>query len=569
MAVTRTYGTLSHKAGRWVVGALEPHVCIRFKHMFPRVPKSEAPPYLLPDDLLHAADLDWFTQRYPLAISEPDREQLRNGRFAFEANQAEMERILAPDYRAPAFAGLRAGEAVRDYQAQAIDMALRSGGLLLGDDVGLGKTYTSCGAFLRDGMLPAVVVCQPHLAAQWCGVIGAFTTLSSHAVKTTKPYALPPADVFVFRYSQLRGWADMFQLLAPKAVVFDEIQELRTGEASDKGIAARRLAELARVRIGLSATPIYNYGTEIFQVMQYIQRGVLGPNGDFVREWCGRTKGISDPKALGTFLREQHVFLRRTKREVGKELAPVNRIVQRVAHDASLMTSIEDVAQDLAERATHGAFTDRGQAARELDLLVRQSTGVAKASYVADVARIVVEGGEPIVLVGWHRSVYDVWLSRLESLKPAMYTGSESPAAKKKAVARFLSGDTDVLILSLRSGSGLDGLQTRCSTIIFGELDWSPGVHHQCIGRLDREGQTQPVTALFLVADDGSDPPMMEMLGLKASQAQSIVDPHLGVTQVHSDATHMQLLVKRYLGVTQRKKAVKNGQQALALEGDA
>jgi hypothetical protein len=73
--------------------------------------------------------------------------------------------------------------------------------------------------------------------------------------------------------------------------------------------------------------------------------------------------------------------------------------------------------------------------------------------------------------------------------------------------------------MSLRSGAGLDGLQKRCSTMVFGELDWSPGVHHQCIGRLDREGQEQPVTAMFLVCDDGSDPPMMEVLGLKAAAA--------------------------------------------------
>jgi hypothetical protein len=43
--------------------------------------------------------------------------------------------------------------------------------------------------------------------------------------------------------------------------------------------------------------------------------------------------------------------------------------------------------------------------------------------------RIMVEGGEPVVLVGWHRDVYDIWLE-LRDLKPAMYTGSESAAGR-------------------------------------------------------------------------------------------------------------------------------------------
>src|SRR5579884_3848269 len=44
--------------------------------------------------------------------------------------------------------------------------------------------------------------------------------------------------------------------------------------------------------------------------------------------------------------------------------------------------------------------------------------------------------------------------------------------------------------MSLRSGAGLDGLQEDCTVGVFGELDWSPEQHRQCIGRLDRDGQT-------------------------------------------------------------------------------
>lgn len=51
----------------------------------------------------------------------------------------------------------------------------------------------------------------------------------------------------------------------------------------------------------------------------------------------------------------------------------------------------------------------------------------------------------------------------------------------------------------------------------------------------------------LLVADDGSDPPMMDVLGLKASEAHAVVDPDLGVQSKNNDAAKLQKLVQRYL----------------------
>jgi SNF2 family DNA or RNA helicase len=60
---------------------------------------------------------------------------------------------------------------------------------------------------------------------------------------------------------------------------------------------------------------------------------------------------------------------------------------------------------------------------------------------------------------------------------------------------------------------------------VFGELDWSPGVHEQCIGRIHRDGQRKSVAAYFLIADDGADPVIAETLGLKREQINGIRNP--------------------------------------------
>lgn len=79
--------------------------------------------------------------------------------------------------------------------------------------------------------------------------------------------------------------------------------------------------------------------------------------------------------------------------------------------------------------------------------------------------------------------------------------------------------------LHLRSGTGIDGLQYVCSTAVSGELDWSPGVHEQCIGRVHRDGQAEPVMAYFLLSDSGRDPIVSDVLGVKREQIEGVRSP--------------------------------------------
>jgi SNF2 family DNA or RNA helicase len=546
----RTYGRLAlvNEGSEWELSGIEPHVAIRLKHLFPRVPKQSVGPFRFPMDQMHCADLDWFASRYPMAMTPADEAALRGGRLEFESQQAELERILLPGYVAGKVNGIRNDQVLRNYQAQAVELVRHRRELLLGDEGGLGKTFTA-GAFLASekGAIPAAVVCDPHMQKQWRDKLMGFTTLTVHVIKKASPYDLPPADVYVFRISQILGWVDVFNTGYFKAVVYDEPQSLRTGTSTSKGVAAKVLSEKALYRLGCTATPIYNYGVEMWNVMQFIAPMVLGSYEDFCREWVDNYGKIRDPKALGTYLREQHVMLRRLKADVGLELPKVSRIIEYVDYDAKTVQSIEELALRLAIRASSGTFVERGQAARELDMLVRQATGLSKAKAVAQFVRLMVEAGEPVLLVGWHRAVYEIWLSELKDLKPAMYTGSETAGQKDRERLRFMNGETDVLIMSLRSGAGVDELQHRCSVVVIGELDWSPGIHQQIIWRIDREGQKNPVTAFFLVSEEGSDPPIMDVLGIKASEAHHIVDPHIGVQVVEDDMTNVQRLVERYL----------------------
>lgn len=541
----RTYGAISLDSAenRWVISACEPHVAIKMKQLFPRIPRSGPTPYNLDNTLENCRELEWFLTRYPFEISDDDLSYMCDGKLKQIAKMEELDQILKPEYIPRTFP---LKKPLREYQAVGVELYLAHQRLLNGDETGLGKTVEGIASFCDPRTLPAVVVCQTHLPTQWKNEIGQFTDLKVHVIKGTKPYSLPPADVYILKYSCLAGWVDTYSMGIFKSVVFDEVQELRRSESA-KYQGGKALAESVQFALGLSATPIYNFGDEIFNILNLLKDGCLGEWSDFQREWCGWSNQVKNPKALGAYLRENHLFIRRTRAEAGRELPPVNKIVYTVDHDEKEVEKVEDVARMLAIRTRTGSFVDRGQAARELDLLMRHATGVSKAKSVAAYIRVLLESGESVLLAGWHRDVYDIWLKELKEYNPLMYTGSESPAQKEKTKQAFIDGESKLMIISLRSGIGLDGLQKRCSIVAFGELDWSPQVHHQVTSRVDRDGQPDQVTAIYLVSEYGSDPVLTDLLALKSSQSRDIIDPNNCLEVQHSDESRIKLLADRVL----------------------
>lgn len=277
----KSFGSLTLEEGQWKLTGIMPHVAIRLKQLFPRIPKWQTGTYTFPNDTHHCADLSWFLSRYPMQMSEEDSSLLERQRILYEQDQIFMEEILRPDYKPSPRTGLKEGQTIRHYQSQAIDLCLARKSLLLVDDVGLGKTYSAAGMLLDPRTLPAAVVVQTHLQGQWKEKIEQFTTLRVHKIKSTRPYDLPAADVYIFKYSQLLSWVDTFGDGFFRAVVYDEIQELRTGTRSGKGQAAKKLSEVAQFRLGLSATPVFNFGAGIWNILHFLDDTVLGSFNEF------------------------------------------------------------------------------------------------------------------------------------------------------------------------------------------------------------------------------------------------------------------------------------------------
>lgn len=515
------YGSAVLKGNEWLV-TLKPQAMMRFKRILSKVNKSQMGSVRVSDTPENCADILWFSERYPITVRPLKYLEDRAKGFFDHANainplvDGEIEPIDV-ELALPA----------RKYQRIAIDLARRSKGLLIADTLGLGKTVCGIGLASFADCQPAVIVVKPNLATQWESQFSKFLPgIKTHIIKTGKHYQLPAVPVYIVSYSKLAKWAEYLHSdLHPRLVVFDEIQELRRVESA-KYRAAAHVSRASDHIVGLSATPIYNYGDEIFNIVNILREGALGTRAEFLREWCteqGNHFIVKEPVALGQSLLDQGLMIRRTLKDVGMEAPAYTKIIEEIPCDLNAIRKAEMEGLELAKMIVSGTFTERGIASREFSLKMRMATGIAKAPYVASLAELFIEQYGSIILSGWHREVYSIWLKALAKYNPVLYTGSETTAQKNQNVQKFLSGESCVFIMSLRSGEGLDGLQQRCCVVIQGELDWTKKVHDQVTGRALRPGQESPVTEVFPITNQGSDPFLCHLIGIKEAQSDGIL----------------------------------------------
>jgi hypothetical protein len=538
-ATEGAYGQPMERArAAWVVDC-EPFVAERLKRWFKQIATNRTGVLEITATKEASRDLLWMLDRFPMTVADNAMTRLRALSDEYDEMQAVVWRILSGERLESATGWNEPAVPFYDFQLVASDLILALGRLLVGDDVGLGKTATAISTFRNPDALPAIVVCDSHLQRQWLRELGKFfPMLRGHII--AKRAAYDPSqrremkghhpDVLITSYAKADAWAPRL-IGQVRTAIFDETQALRTGEGSCKYHGCTILAESARYVIGTTATPVYGYGGEIFNVADALERGVLGTRDEFARAWGGKVVG--NPRALGAYLRDEvKLHLRRTRKDVGKELPELIRVPHDVGAD--LQTFDEELANSgafaVAEMILSGAGDkhERFKARGDMDWQMRRATGIAKAPYVGAFIDLLLESERKVLVAGWHRDVYRVWLEQLAHHNPVMYTGSESAAKKDAMACQFVEDDaTRIMLMSLRSGAGLDGLQEACKVCVFGELDWSPAMHDQLAGRLRRDGMdvAEPVVAYFLTCDFGSDPYVMEVLGVKRGQAEPLRDP--------------------------------------------
>jgi SNF2-related domain len=135
----------------------------------------------------HAAALVSLADGHGLRVSDQARQYAADTAARHEANRAAAGAFEAEPVPVP---GLAAGLALKAQQYPVVRFAREHRRVMIGDDMGWGKTLSSLAAVAADGAYPVVVVCRPSLTLNWVAEITRFFPgLTVTEAKGTTPQA--------------------------------------------------------------------------------------------------------------------------------------------------------------------------------------------------------------------------------------------------------------------------------------------------------------------------------------------------------------------------------------------
>jgi len=433
-----------------------------------------------------------------------------------------------------------------NFQKEGLDFLLKSSGnALLADEMGLGKTVQTLSYVATEKQtFPLLVIAPLVTLNNWEREIEKFLKKKSRngrindssspsvtLIRTGKSKELPKTDIYVINYELLFKRFDDLSNVGIRTVVCDEVHNLRS-KTTQKYKSVKKLAALPSVlyRIGLSGTPIYNRGSEIWPIIDILKPGLLGSFKEFCEYFCyvndkGKAIVLENKRASLRNELQKHVMLRRKKSDVLKELKDKVRYKQVIASDTDYyLEELNKIWKRLEEeqKVAETEFSKSASYHRAIQS-ERQIAGVAKLPHVINFVKNIMEIEESVVVFCHHKVIHKLLHESLQDFSPVSIIGGQADKLRQDQIDKFQKGESKLMIAGIRAGNVGINL-TRAKYVIFAELDWSPAIHRQAEDRLHRIGQKNTVFAYYLIGNGTLDDHVANILVDKSYEIDAIMD---------------------------------------------
>ena len=439
------------------------------------------------------------------------------------------------------------------FQAEGVNRMLNAGSMLVGDEMGTGKTIQAIEWMrLRAENSPHrgslnLVVCPNSMKHKWqdelwrwwpgCTPIVVDGTASQRRKQIT--YSNEHEDpVIVINYdglkahTRLASWGGKALTEKQKedkelnqfewtSLVIDEAHKIKNPKAQIT-MAVKQMGLHADERLAMTGTPLLQDPDDVWSIMNFVAPAEWGSRNQFRTRYCdmviGWSSGLENSGLKADTLKEfdeffQPRFVRRTKVEVLPQLPEKFPIEYRALHMGTAQArAYKAMVKDMmAMFKDELLITDnslaqitalRQAASASLDVRDGKVWNMEAPSCKLDALRdLIAEApGDPIVVYAESRKLIELFNRELakDGLVCGMITGKQGPAVRAKTVEAFQNGDIDVILGTL--GAGAEGLTlTRANRIVIAQQSWSHGVNAQAIDRVHRIGQTRGVQPIVLV----------------------------------------------------------------------
>ena len=542
----KTFGTLEYAidkySGSWTWKITGVRAVMMISKLIPELWYGNGPnEVIVPDNEKNVKQISLILERYPLEILSKSvwQRKLRNKTIKKQIEQK-------PEKLAKAVAGKQFRGKLLNFQKMGLDFLLKSSGnALLADDMGLGKTVQTLAYIASEKQsLPALIVAPLVTLTNWQREIERFMKKKSKngrivendvptitSIRSGKRGEISNYDFYLINYELLHKRQDDLAKLKIRTLVCDEVQHLRS-KTTQKYKAVKTLASMKsmKYRVGLSGTPIYNHGSEIWPIVDILKPGLLGNFKEFCEYFCyqdekGKAIVVPNKRDSLRYVLQRDVMLRRKKSDVLKELKDKVRYKETIDADETYYKNELNKIWSKLEEEQKNAETEFNKLASYQRAIQseRQAAGVAKLQHVIDFVKNIMEIEESVVVFCHHKYIHKLLHESLQEFKPSSIIGGQNDQIRQDNIDRFQNGDTKLMVAGLRAGSMGINL-TRAKYVIFAELDWTPAIHRQAEDRLHRIGQKNTVFAYYLIGKRTLDEHVANILVDKSYEIDAIMD---------------------------------------------
>lgn len=453
---------------------------------------------------------------------------------------------------------------LRDYQIEGYEWLSQlnswGGGACLADDMGLGKTLQGIALMLENAKMgPSLVVAPSSVTFNWVNEIRKFApTLKPHLLYLTNNRELVIKnagnyDIVICSYGLMQS---NYKALINKdwnIVLLDEAQAIKNKTTKRSQIAMQLEGKM---RIVTTGTPIENNLSELWNLFQFINPGLLGSWDSFNKNFILRIDSGDQhhSKSAKKILRKliSPFILRRKKSEVLDELPSKTEAVLTVdlsedemtlyeAHRRTALEEIEGVLQKKEQQNIQlqvlAELTKLRQICCHPSLIDHewQLMG-SKVKLLLETLHELKEGGHRALIFSQFVGFLSIIRKQLdqEGISYQYLDGSCTIKNREKSIDAFQSGKGDVFLISLKAGgTGLN--LTAADYVIHMDPWWNPAVEDQATDRAYRMGQKRPVTVYRLICRDTLEEKMIQLHADKRELADDLLSGTSKATKLNTN----------------------------------
>ena len=449
------------------------------------------------------------------------------------------------------------GLSLMEFQKEGVGfIESRNGNVIVGDEMGTGKTITVLTYISNHPELTPVVIVVPATlkynwkkeADKWLLTKRDIQILESKKTKKLKK----SSDIIIINYDIVHAWRKEIANINPKVLVLDECHAIKTSTTKrTKGV--KHIAKKAKHIIPMSGTPAINRPAELYNSIKLVESELFGSFQSYAQRYCDayfngygwEYKGGSNLEELYDIL--SNIMIRRKKEDVIKDLPEKRRTF--VSLDLTNISDYNKAENDFIEWVRENKGKRAADRASSAEKLVKVGTlrllavRGALANSIQWVKNFLADYDGKLVVFAVHKEIISALMEEFGDIAVKIDGSVPTGEVRQTIVEKFQNDKNIRLFVGNIKAAGVGITLTASSNIVFLELPWTPGELEQAEDRCHRMGQKNAVNIWYLLAENTIEMELAKMIDSKRNILSQVLDG-----QVISEENTLSSLLGLYEG---------------------